>query len=66
MVADFMVHFVVVNFCLQQWKNYKNQTAFAKVVLKWKSDQFFDSQCTSNLVLYRVVVCIRFIIACIE
>jgi len=22
MVVDFMVVFVVVNFCLQQWKNY--------------------------------------------
>jgi len=33
------------NFWLQKWKNYKNRTVFAKVMLKWKRVQFFDSQC---------------------
>ena len=29
------------NFCLQQSKNYLNRTVFVKVMLKWKSVQFF-------------------------
>ena len=41
MVVDFRVHFVVVNFCLQQWKNYSTQTVFAKVMLKWKGPVFW-------------------------
>jgi len=55
MVVDFRMHLVVVNFCLQQWKIYWNQTAFAKVMLQWKSVQFFLLSVYSDFVtiLYR-------------
>ena len=43
-VANSIMYLWADNFCLQQWKNYYNRTVFAKVMLKWKRVQFFDSQ----------------------
>jgi len=44
-VGNSITHLWADNFWLQQWKNYENRTVFAKVMLKWKRVQFFDSQC---------------------
>jgi len=37
---------------IQKWKNYWNRSTFAKVTVKIKVAQFFDSQCTLSRIGY--------------